>query len=107
MTHIPTLERLRADIGSTYALRGPWAGELPVELVAADEGIAMNKRYCCYHAEFALPAGVRLPQVSCEVRAGDDLWPMLLLTPGAPDPDDARQRMHAVFHTLIPQAATA
>lgn len=107
MTGIPSLERLRRDIGSIYALRGPWAGELPVELIDAGEGIAMNKRYRCYHAEFALPPGVQLPQVSCELRAGDDAWPMLLLTPGAPDPDDARQRMHAVFHTLIPQAPAA
>jgi len=104
---IPSLERLRRDIGSTYFLSGPWAGELPAELVAADEGVAMNKRYRCYHAEFALPAGVQLPQVSCDVRAGSDVWPMLLLTPGAPDPDDPRQRLHAVFHTLIPQAAPA
>jgi hypothetical protein len=101
---IPSLDRLRADIGQTYLLRGPWPGELPVELTAADPGVAMGPRYCCYHAEFALPPGMRLPQVSCDVRAGDDLWTMLLLTPGAPHPDDTRQRMHTVIHTLIPQA---
>ncbi|RQP23186.1 hypothetical protein [Piscinibacter terrae] len=101
---IPSLARLQADIGQTYQLRGPWQGELPVELTAADAGVAMNHRYCCYHAEFALPAGVSLPQVSCDVRAGDELWPMLLLTPGAPHPDDTRQRMHTVIHMLNPQA---
>lgn len=100
---IPSLERLRADVGSTYLLAGPWEGRLPAELVAATEGVPMNKRYRCYHAELALPAGVRLPQLSCDVHAGDDVWPMLLLTPGAPHPDDARQRMHAAFHALIPQ----
>jgi hypothetical protein len=101
---IPSLARLRADIGQTYQLRGPWHGELPVELVAADEGVAMSRRHACYHAEFALPQGVQLPQVSCDVRAGDDLWPMLLLTPAAPHPDDTRQRMHTVIHMLASQA---
>jgi hypothetical protein len=101
---IPSLDRLLADIGQTYQLRGPWQGELPVELTSAGEGVAMNHRYRCYHAEFALPPGVSLPQVSCDVRAGDELWPMLLLTPGAPHHDDTRQRMHTVIHALISQA---
>lgn len=103
---IPSFERLRRDIGCTYLLSGPWQGELPAELVAADEGVPMNRRYTCYHAEFALPLSVRLPQVSCTVRAGDDAWQHILLTPGRPT-DDGRQRMHTTFHCEIPQASTA
>lgn len=104
---VPSLERLRSDVGRTWRLSGPWAGELPAELVDATEGVAMNRRHRCYHAELALPPGVRLGQVSCTVRSGDDEWPLLLLTPGAPAEGDARQRMHIVFHVAIPQASAA
>lgn len=107
MSSIPTLERLQAELGRTCFLSGPWAGELPAELVHASEGVAMNRRYRCYHAEFALPEGLRLGQVVCSVRSGTDTWPGLLLTPAAPEPGDARQRLHTVFHYEITQASAA
>ncbi len=105
--NVPSLERLRCDIGRIWRLIGPWSGELPAELVDATEGVAMNKHHQCYHAEVALPEGVRLGQVSCTVRSGDDEWPLLLLTPGAPAAGDARQRMHIVFHHALSQASAA
>jgi len=105
--NVPSFERLRCDVGRTWRLSGPWAGELHAELVDASEGVAMNKRHQCYHAEVALPVGVRLGQVSCTVRSGDDEWPWLLLTPGPPAADDARQRMHIVFHVALSQASAA
>jgi len=105
--NVPSLERLRCDLGHIWQLSGPWAGELPAELVDAAEGVAMNSQHQCYHAELAMPAGVQLGQVSCTVRSGDDEWPLLLLTPGAPVKGDARQRMHIVFHVAISQASAA
>jgi len=105
--NIPSLERLRCDLGRIWRISGPWAEELQAELVDASEGVAMDKRHHCYHAEVALPAGVRLGQVSCTVRSGDDEWPLLLLTPGAPVAGDARQHMHIVFHVARSQASAA
>lgn len=101
--NIPSFDRLRSDVGQTYMLAGPWPGFVPAELLGVREGMPMNRRYCCYSAELALPEGMRLPQSTCTVTAGPDSWPYLLLTPMGPG-EDGRQVMQMVFHTLIPQA---
>lgn len=99
---VPSLDRLRADLGQTYWLAGPWDGPLPAELKKVRERVAMNARYQCYSADLALPQGVRLPQVTCTVTGGGDSWPMLLLAPIGPL-DDGRQLMQMVFHSTVPQ----
>ncbi len=103
---IPSFDRLRADLGQTYLLSGPWEGLLPVELKSVVEGVPMNHHYCCYRANLALPEGVQLPQLTCTVTAGTDSWPFLLMTPIGPG-KDGRQLMQMVFHSLISQAAQA
>ena len=101
MSPIPSFERLRRELGRPLQLTGPWQGELTAELVELHDGVPMDAAHRCYHALFALPPGVRLPQVSCTLRAGDDSWPWLLLTPSRPAAD-GRQRVQAVFHCSIP-----
>jgi hypothetical protein len=100
---IPSLDRLRSDIGKTYLLSGPWAGQIPAEVKATAEGMPMTPRHCCYSATLALPIGVQLPQATCIVTAGQDEW-LLLLTPVGPG-EDGRQSMQMVLHYPIPQAA--
>jgi len=101
---LPTLDRLSRDVGSTYLLLGSWGCQVSAELRSASPGVPMNKRHCCYAAEFALPPGVQLPQSSCTLIAGDDTWSGLLLTPIGPD-EDGRQLMQTVLHYPIPQAS--
>jgi hypothetical protein len=102
--NIPSFDRLRGDIGRTYLLAGPWEGQIQAQLNGVYEGVPMNRRYCCYSAELALPHGVQLPQSTCTVTAGHDSWPFLLLTPVGPS-GDGRQLMQMVFHYMVPQAA--
>lgn len=98
---IPSFERLQQDIGRTYLLgAGQWFTPVPAELRSVNHGVAMNKHYQCYSALLALPREVDLPQVSCTVSAGDESWPMLLLTPVRPG-EDGRPLMQMVFHTLV------
>jgi hypothetical protein len=103
---LPSLERLIRDIGSICLIQGHRQGAVAAELVAAYEGTPMTARYCCYSAEFALPAGVFVPQSNCTLTIGDDTWRDLLLTPIGPD-EDGRQLMQMVLHYLIPQAQDA
>jgi hypothetical protein len=104
---IPSFERLRSDVGSTYLLgAGLWDTPVPAELKSVKQGVPMDERHCCYSALLALPAGVDLPQVSCPVSAGGTSWPLLLLTPMRPD-EDGRHLMQMVFHTLVSQAPSA
>jgi hypothetical protein len=105
MSSVPSLNRLRGDIGKTYLLSGPWDGPIAAEVRTADEGVPMNSSYCCYSAKLALPSEVWLPQLTCTVTAGQDEW-FLLLTPLGPG-SDGRQLMQMVFHCLLPQAAQA
>lgn len=96
---IPSFERLQQDIGRTYLLgAGQWTTPVPAELRAVKQGVAMNERHLCYSALLALPRDVDLPQVSCNVDAGDASWPLLLLTPVLPGAD-GRPLMQMVFHT--------
>lgn len=98
---IPSFERLQRDIGRTYLLGvGQWVTPVPAELRSVKPGLAMSERYRCYSALLALPPGVDLPQVSCAVSAGDESWPLLLLTPVRPG-DDGRPLMQMVFHTSV------
>lgn len=96
---IPSFERLQQDIGRTYLLgTGQWTTPVPAELRAVQQGVAMNEHYLCYSALLALPREVDLPQVACNVDAGDASWPLLLLTPVRPG-EDGRPLMQMVFHT--------
>ncbi len=99
---IPSLDRLRTDLGRTYWLSGPWEGRLPAELKSVRERVAMDARYRCYSAELALPHGVRLSQVNCTVDSAGERWPMLLLAPIGPL-EDGRQLMQMVFHSPLAQ----
>lgn len=102
MSLVPSLERLQRELGGTFHLAGPWQGELPAELMELHQGVPMDEHHQCYHAVFALPPGVQLPQLACTVRCGEDAWPWLLLTPARPAAD-GRQRMQTVFHCSISQ----
>ena len=104
--NLPSLERLTRGIGSTCFIQGHGQGPVATQLVAACKGKPMTPRYCCYSAEFALPAGMFLPQSICTVTLGNDSWPDLLLTPIGPDVD-GRQLMQMVLHYLIPQTQGA
>jgi hypothetical protein len=54
---VPTLERLRADLGQTYWLTAPTGERIAGEVRAAHAGTPMNERYCCYSAQMAAAAG--------------------------------------------------
>lgn len=100
---VPSFERLQRALGHTFHLSGPWQGELPAELLSVCEGVAIDAQHRCFHAVFALPRGLWLPQVSCTLRSGEDAWPSLLLTPGRPGAD-GRQHLQTVFHCSVPPA---
>lgn len=104
MTHaMPSQAALEADIGRAFTLTIPDALCVEVRLAAVHAGTPMNRRYCCYSAEFAAPPGAQLPQALYEVAYGDQCWP-LLLTPIGPG-EDGQPRLEAVFHYLIPELA--
>lgn len=104
MTHaMPSQAALKADIGRTFTLTIPDVLRVDARLAAVHAGIPMNRRYCCYSAEFAVPPGASLPQALYEVACGDQCWP-LLLTPIGPG-EDGQPRLEAVFHYLIPEPA--
>jgi hypothetical protein len=100
---MPSQARLEADIGRAFTLTIPDALRVEVQLAAVHAGVPMNRRYCCYSAEFAAPSGAQLPQALYEASLGDESWP-LLLTPIGPG-EDGRPRLEAVFHYPIPQPA--
>jgi hypothetical protein len=100
---VPTLERLRADLGQTYWLAAPTGERIAGEVRAAHAGTPMNERYCCYSAQFALPRGMQLPQALYAVEAGADAWQLLLVPVGAGA--DGRALLEAVFHYPLPQAS--
>lgn len=101
--NLPSLERLRDEIGQTYWLTAPTGVRIAGELRGARAGVPMNERYCCYSAHFALPPGVQLPQALYTVQCGDESWSLLLVPvgPGA----DGRALLEAVFHYPYPQAS--
>jgi hypothetical protein len=100
---VPTLDRLRADLGQTYWLTLPSGERIAGEVRAARAGVPMNEQHCCYSAQLALPPGVQLPQAVYEVHAEADAWHLLLVPvrPGA----DGRAVLEAVFHYPLPQAS--
>ncbi len=93
---MPSYARLQARMNTTFAVRNAEGFGVEVEMTDVYEGIAMNARYQCYSAQFALPLGLQLPQAVYAVHDGQDEWP-LLLTPVMPG-EDGRSRMEAVFH---------
>ncbi|QDQ26855.1 hypothetical protein FNU76_11030 [Chitinimonas arctica] len=104
--NVPSQAQLNDTLGQTYRLVLPWGESMPVELVRVSSGVPMNTRYCCYAAEFALPAGTQLGQavytLAPPAPGGDALsWP-LLLTPIGPA-EDGPVLMEAVFHYPVPQ----
>lgn len=104
MTHaMPSQAALEADIGRVFTLTIPDVLCVGVRLAAVHAGTPMNRRYCCYSAEFTAPPGAQLPQALYEVACGDQCWP-LLLTPIGPG-EDGQPRLEAVFHYLIPGLA--
>lgn len=100
---VPTLERLRADLGERYLLVAEDGSGLPAQLCDVTLGLPMSQSYVCYSAQLALPAGAQLPQLSCTVLAGTERWEHLLLTPVGSDAQ-GRQRMQMVFHCPAPGA---
>ena len=52
---VPTLDRLRADLGQTYWLTLPSGERIGGEVRAARAGVPMNEQHCCYSAQLALP----------------------------------------------------
>lgn len=95
-SRMPSFARLQTRLHTTFAVRNAEGFGAEVEMIDVYEGIAMNARYQCYSAQFALPLGLQLPQAVYAVHDGQDEWP-LLLTPVMPG-EDGRSRMEAVFH---------
>jgi hypothetical protein len=100
---VPSLDRLRADLGQHYWLTTPSGERIAGEVRAAQPGVPMNQRYCCYSAQFALPPGVQLPQAVYPVQRDADTWHLLLVPVGAAA--DGRAVLEAVFHYPLPQTS--
>lgn len=98
LPNMPDKATLAAMLNQPFQLRAPTGESITAELVRVSDGTAMSKRYVCYHAEFALPHGVILPQANYDVTsaASDEVWPLLLapIFPG----DSDRHLLEAVFH---------
>jgi hypothetical protein len=99
---IPSLERLRAVACDRFWLVDARGRRWPALLHRAQSGVAMNTRYCCYSAQFAMPDGVQLPQDVYELLAAEtgERW-SLLLAPVGPRAEDGRALMEAVIHCLV------
>ena len=99
---VPSLERLRDGSAGAFWLADAHGSRWPAQLHRAQPGVAMNARYCCYSAQFAMPDGVRLPQDIYDLLAPDtgERW-SLLLAPVGPRAEDGRALMEAVFHYRI------
>ncbi len=95
---MPTFEVLQSLLAQSFTLRDMEGRETPAELIDVYKGIAMNSRYHCYSAQFALPENLDLPQAVYAVCNGSQEW-ALLLAPVMPG-EDGRGRMEAVFHLL-------
>jgi hypothetical protein len=95
---MPDKATLEAALNQQFQLRAPTGETFNAELVKVGDGMALNKRYVCYAAEFALPEGLKLPQETYEITnaANDSAW-SLLLVPIIPG-DDGRALLEAIFH---------
>jgi hypothetical protein len=104
LSPVPDLAALRARLSETFVFEGANGATLNATLVDVHEQPAMNSRFACFAAQFALPFGTAMHQGLYTVRAGEDRWAWLL-TPVMPG-EDGRPRMEAVFHVLSQSAET-
>ncbi len=94
---IPTREFLDAHINATWELHHPQLAPLQARLVRVDDAGAMNKKFVCYSAEFALVDGERPHSLTYTAHCGEHAWPLLLTAIG-PD-EDGQELLQLIIHT--------
>lgn len=101
MAAIPTQAELAATLGSIFTFAGYDGVAVPARLIAAPEGVPMDRNYVCYSALFELPAGTQLGQDTYRVTSPAGVEWDLLVTPHRPTPEGVPM-MGAVFHCRRP-----
>ncbi|QNM97035.1 hypothetical protein [Chitinimonas koreensis] len=100
---MPAKDELQAAVGRVFLISNALGASVEATLAAVYDGVPMNKRYCCFSAEFALPVGQAIASSVYGVSDGQSTWP-LLLTPVGRDEED-RPLVEAVFHYPVSQPA--